>query len=201
MRSAIIALLISATAPLSAQQGAVPDSLVTVTASSIGAVFRIPARWHVIQEVKTDSSAVFIYHVRNPATDSNSDDRTNVVVVIARARMPRDFRAFTDSLMSRQFDKSTVVLGDTMWTPDRRTIFWRAQRKGTPYVGYDHLSRQSGRWVHVRFVMPLVKASPPEWAEQTLRDVNAMMATIRVGSAAFFGPASSRPTGQGAPSR
>jgi len=200
MRSVVIALL-AAALPLAAQQGPAPDSLVTVTATGVGAVFKAPARWHVIQQEKTDSAAVFVYHIRNAATDSNSDDRTNVLVIIARARMPRDFKAFTDTLMGPQFDKSTVVLGDTMWTPDRRTIFWRAERKGTPYAGYDHLSRNGSRWVHVRFVMPVVKDSPPEWAQQTLIDVNAMMASIRVGGQSFFGPQTQRSTGQGTPPR
>jgi hypothetical protein len=200
MRSVFITICFLA-GPLAAQSATPADSLVTATAKGVGATFKYPARWHVIQEDLKDSAAVFIYHIRNPATDSNSDDRANVVVVIARARIPKDFKAFTDTLMSGQFDQSTTILGDTMWTPDRRTIFWRAQRKETPYAGYDHLSRSGGRWVHVRFVMPLVTATPPEWAERTLSDVNAMMWSIRAGGAAFFGARAHRSTATAPPSR
>jgi len=146
-----------------------------------GAVhFQAPANWHLLQQEDSDSGAMVIFHVRNPATDSKGPDRANVLVSVERTGSTGEMRAITDTLFASMFDSTGIVLGDTMPTRDTRFLFWRGQQGATPYALFDDYGRRGGMVIHVRMSLPIVAATPTSWTQAYGRDTQALLASIKV---------------------
>jgi hypothetical protein len=145
-----------------------------------GAVaFEVAREWHVLREDARDSSGFFIYHVRNPASDSGPE-RTNVLVLPRATKATGNFRKFTDSTFRTVSADVQIILDDRMPTPDRRALFWRGQLNATPYIGFDNYARAGKYWVHVRIVSPLVSGTTREWTEAFYRDAEALVRSVRL---------------------
>lgn len=139
--------------------------------------FVVPADWHVLREGADKSAARYVYHVRNPATDSGAD-RTNVIVQLYKRDVPGDFRAFTDSAMARMRGGSELILDDHLVNADRRALFWRGQMDSTPYMGFDNFARVNGYWLHIRIVSPLSERTTEAWSAAFSRDTERLLATL-----------------------
>jgi len=141
--------------------------------------FQVAQNWHVLREELRDSAGTFIYHVRNPASDSGTE-RTNVLVLPRSTKAVGDFRKFTDSTFRTVSANVQVVHNDQMPTPDRRALFWRGQLNDTPYIGFDNYARSGKYWIHVRIVSPLVTGTTREWTDAFYRDAEALVRSVRL---------------------
>jgi hypothetical protein len=183
-----LSLLAALAVPVSAngQTPTVGDALRKLTALGGVVTFAVPAVWHVLYESDTGSLGQFVYHVRNPATDSASDDRTNIIINVRRRLGSRTFAAYSDSLLGGLIDSTMIVLDDTTAGPAQRAVMWRGQIRSTPYVGFDDIARSGDIWVSVRIVLPLSKRTPSEWTERLSRETEQLLETMRFGSKAAF---------------
>ena len=174
--------------PLSAHCQTPPtgDALRKVTALGGAVTFAVPAAWHVLYESDTGSLGQFVYHVRNPATDSVGDDRTNIIINVRRRLGSPTFAAYSDSLLGGLIDSTMIVLDDTTAGPAQRAVMWRGQIKSTPYVGFDDIARSGDIWLSVRIVLPLSERTAQDWTARLSRQTEQLLQTMRFGSKAAF---------------
>ena len=181
-------LLTTLAVPLSADGQTPPagDALRKLSALGRAVTFAVPAAWHVLYESDTGSVGQFVYHVRNGATDSVGDDRTNIIINVRRRMGSRTFAAYSDSLLGGLIDSTMIVLDDTTTGPAQRAVMWRGQIKSTPYVGFDDIAHSGDIWVSVRIALPLSERTPEEWTRRLSRQTERLLQTMRFGSKAAF---------------
>lgn len=185
MRRLMLVFAIAGPSALSAQAAA--DSGHRHLTSHHGAVsFVVPSAWHVLAEDDSEPVARFIYHIRNPATDSNSSDRTNVIIDVQRHLGPHEFTASSDTLLGMWMDSSLAVLGDTTPSPFERTLFWEGHQGKTPYAGFDDIAQSGDDWVHVRIVIAMSDKTSGQWDEQLEKDTEAFVHSILFGTKLAF---------------
>lgn len=183
MRAALVTLCFVPTL-LVAQQPS--RSSRNVAALAGRASFTVPDEWHVLSEVDSARVGQFVYHIRNPALDSISNDRANVVVNIQSRSGTRTFQAGSDTLLGGLIGPSMTVLGDTIVGRTQRAVFWRGQLKDMPYVGYDNIGQVGNVWVHIRIVLPVSQKTPMDWNARFSEDCERLLRSVRVtGRAAF----------------
>ncbi len=172
--------------PILLQAAGMQDTPSVSTMYGGAIAFSTPSTWHLLNHGKTDTSEAYVFHVRGP-TDSTTDHRTNVLV-IARVRHDRSsLGSFSDALFNRMTAGDRVlVLGDATKDDRTRSIFWRGEQRGTPYVLLDKFAVQDTFYINLRFAMPLLKVASGEWQRRTLSQVNEVVATLNVNHTHVF---------------
>ena len=148
--------------------------------------FSAPVTWHLLNHPKTDTSEAYVFHVRSP-TDGTTDERTNVLVIARVRHDGSSLRTFSDTTFSRMTAGETVlVLGDSIKEGHSRSIFWRGEQEGTPYVLLDKFAVEDTFYINLRFAMPLLEESSGEWQRRTLAELNRVVATLIVNQTHIF---------------
>ncbi len=168
------------------QTGAVQDTSRVFLMYGGAIAVSVPSSWHLLGHPSADTSEGYVFHVRS-ATDSTTDDRTNVLV-LARVRHDRStLQNFSETLFQRMTAEDHVlVLRDTTKDDRTRSIFWRGEQRGTPYVILDKFAVQDTFYLNLRFAMPLLTGVSPDWERQTLSQLNALVATVNVNHQYIF---------------
>ncbi len=161
-------------------QGAPPESTIYSGASS-RVRFAAPTKWHLLRNDATDTSAVIVFHLRNPATDTAGPDRANVVLTAHIRPGKQDIRAFSDAVFANMTaHDAPAVLNDVYRHHRTRSIFWRGQLGSTPYVLLDKFAVYRGVYLTLRFSRPLAKGTAQDWTQQALAEFNALVESITI---------------------
>ena len=185
-RQFLLPLLLVAPLTATAQTTTSSGGVRKVHALGSSVTFSVPTAWHVLVERDTGTLAQFVYHVRDPATDTIGSARTNVIINIRRRPGPHTFQAFTDSMLGGLIDPSMDVLTDSTAGPNQRALFWRGQEESTVYVGFDDFARAGDTWVHIRIALPLTPHATPDWSDTLSAQTRALLRSVRFGTTSGF---------------
>jgi hypothetical protein len=152
--------------------------------------FAAPVGWRVIDRVHQDTLGTVLFYVPNSWTDSLSAyDRTNVLVAARQRSDDQSLQAFSDSLFAGMHgDVEPDIVLDHSDGATTRTIEWRGDFDGTPYLITDHFAVVNGVYLNVRVGRPMLDIIPESWIAVFVGEVEGVLAGLAVdGSPVFTG--------------
>jgi hypothetical protein len=156
--------------------------------------FNAPVSWRVIDRVHQDTLGTVLFHVPNSWTDSVPMVRTNVFVAARQRSDDQSLRAFSDSLFALMHgDVEPDIVLDHSDGAATRTIEWRGDFDGTPYLITDHFAVVNGLYMNVRVGRPMLDIIPESWIAVFVGEVEGVLAGLTVDGSPIFAGAVEEP--------